>query len=53
MAETLAAPATPSTDRRSECRVCGVWTWPRRHVCQGLPLTPAALDRWLIRESRS
>lgn len=39
-------------DGRQECDVCGKWIWPATHSCKGVPVTLAAMGRWLARERR-
>lgn len=39
-------PHTNPNDGRTECLVCGKWVHQVIHSCKGVPVTPAAEDRY-------
>lgn len=42
-------PHTSPGDGRSECQTCGKWIWPVTHSCKGVPVTEAAMARYVRR----
>lgn len=44
-------PRTDPGDGRAECETCGKWVWAVTHSCKGIPVTPAAVERFERRSS--